>query len=69
MIYGTALDLVLSRALQPNPAIRILGQPLQEEYLRAGLEQAYRALARLADGDAKIQLVDTANRVRPRTLL
>jgi serine/threonine-protein kinase PknG len=69
MIYGTALDLVLSRALQPNPAIRILGQPLQEEYLRVGLEQAYRALARLADGDAKIALVDTANRVRPRTLL
>jgi len=68
-MYGTALELVLSRAMPPNPAIRILGQPLQEEYLRAGLEQAYRSLARLADGHAKIQLVDTANRVRPRTLL
>jgi serine/threonine-protein kinase PknG len=69
MIYRTALDLVLSRALPPNPALRILGRPLQEDYLRAGLEQSCRALARMADGGAKIRLVDEANRVRPRTFL
>ena len=69
MIYGTALDLVVSKALPANHAMRILGQPLEEGYLRVGLEQTYRALARLADGDAKIRLVDDANRVRPRTLL
>ena len=69
MLFGTALDLIVSRALPPNPAIRILGRPLQEDYLRAGLEEAYRAQARLADGDAKIRLVDAANHVRPRTFL
>jgi len=67
LVYGTALDLVLSRALAPNPAIRILGRPLREDDLREGLEESYRALARLTEGPAKIRLVDEANRVRPRT--
>ena len=67
LIYGTALDLVLARALPPNPAVRILGRPLRERDLRQGLEQSYRALAHLTAGPAKIKLVDDANRVRPRT--
>ncbi|MDE3198277.1 MAG: tetratricopeptide repeat protein [Acidobacteriota bacterium] len=68
LIYGSALDLVLSRALPQNPAIRILGRSLREDDLRLGLEQSYRALAHLTAGPAKIKLVDAANRVRPRTL-
>jgi serine/threonine-protein kinase PknG len=46
----------------------ILGQPLEELNLRQGLEKALRDMAHLANGDEKIQLVDDANRVRPRTL-
>ena len=38
--------------------------------LRSGLEQSYRALARLAPDQARrIELVDLANEVRPRTWL
>ena len=68
LIYGSALDLVLSRRVAPNAAIRILGQPLSEDNLRAGLERSYRAMARLSDGREKVRLVDRANRVRPRSL-
>jgi serine/threonine-protein kinase PknG len=47
---------------------RVLGHELREPALRLGLEQAYRALAKLArDEDARVRWVDQANRVRPRT--
>jgi serine/threonine-protein kinase PknG len=37
--------------------------------LRFGLERSYRALARLTpDEDRRIELVDMANAIRPRTL-
>jgi serine/threonine-protein kinase PknG len=68
LVYGSALDLVLSRAVAPSAAVRILGQPLNEDNLRAGLERSYRGMARLAEGREKIRLVDRANRVRPRSL-
>ena len=67
MVLGSALDLVTTRALPSNPSVRILGCCLEENSLRAGLEQSYRAMARLVDYDEKIQLVDRANAVRPRT--
>ena len=39
-----------------------------ERALRFGLEQGYRALARLTpDRERRIELVDLANEVRPRT--
>jgi serine/threonine-protein kinase PknG len=67
-ILGAALDLVCSRAVKENPAIQVLGSPLQEVRLRAGLEDALRSMAHLASGEERIRLVDRANQVRPRTL-
>ncbi len=67
-VLETALHLVSSKALNPTSSISILGQPLQEVNLRKGLEQALRNMAHLSTGEEKIQLVDEANRVRPRTL-
>jgi serine/threonine-protein kinase PknG len=46
-----------------------MGHPLQQNGLKRGLEQAYRDLARLATTlDERIELVDMANRARPRTV-
>jgi serine/threonine-protein kinase PknG len=47
---------------------RILGCEPNERALRFGLERGYRALASLTQDRArKVELVDMANRVRPRT--
>ena len=47
----------------------VFGRPLTEHAVRLGLEEAYRDLARgETDTTARIELVDRANRVRPRTL-
>jgi serine/threonine protein kinase len=47
----------------------ILGCELNQRALRFGLERSYRALARLTpDEDRRIELVDMANAIRPRTL-
>jgi serine/threonine-protein kinase PknG len=47
---------------------QLLGYPLTERALRAGLERSYRALAKLAADEAhRVGLVDLANQVRPRT--
>jgi len=49
---------------------RLLGCEMTERGLRLGLEQSYRALARLsAARPARFALVDLANGVRPRTLI
>jgi serine/threonine-protein kinase PknG len=45
---------------------RILGCEPNERSLRFGLERGYRALATLIP-ERRVELVDTANRVRPRT--
>ncbi|MFD9599391.1 tetratricopeptide repeat protein [Streptomyces sp. NPDC059970] len=80
-VLGTALDWVLSgsptaqsSAPQPHapagpPGLRtLLGSELDERGLRFGLERSYRMLARLAEpGDERIELVERANRFRPRT--
>ncbi|WP_326999973.1 serine/threonine-protein kinase PknG [Dactylosporangium sp. NBC_01737] len=48
----------------------VLTHRLSERDLRLGLERAFRVLAKVApDRDARIDLVDQANRVRPRTWL
>ncbi|MFF2012272.1 tetratricopeptide repeat protein [Streptomyces sp. NPDC058195] len=73
-VLGTALDWVLSgspgagaAARQPGPGT-LLGSELDEQGLRFGLERSYRMLARLAEpGDERIELVERANRLRPRT--
>jgi serine/threonine-protein kinase PknG len=52
------------------PRARLLGNDFSERGLRFGLERAYRTLARLArDPESRIDLVDRANAVRPRTLV
>jgi serine/threonine-protein kinase PknG len=46
----------------------VLGNDLDERGLRLGLERSYRTLARLAQvGEERIELVERANRYRPRT--
>ena len=46
----------------------LLGSRLEERELRFGLERSYRVLARLAQrGEDRIDLVERANRFRPRT--
>ncbi|MFD4340515.1 tetratricopeptide repeat protein [Streptomyces anulatus] len=77
-VLGKALDWVLSgSAGVPGPtgpaagspgARKLLGAELNERGLRFGLERSYRMLARLAQrGDERIELVERANRFRPRT--
>ncbi|MEV6054384.1 tetratricopeptide repeat protein [Streptomyces sp. NPDC052107] len=70
-VLGCALDWILSGG-QGNPSAAggrvLLGSGLDERGLRFGLERAYRTLARLAPGgEARIELVERANRYRPRT--
>lgn len=56
------------RPRRPAPDGLILGYEPTERALRFGLEKGYRALARLTqDRERRIELVDMANAVRPRT--
>lgn len=75
-VLGSALDWVLSGSHGAGPdgsaAVGerpvLLGSPLDERGLRFGLEGSYRMLARLAQhGEKRIELVERANRFRPRT--
>ncbi|EGX55043.1 serine/threonine protein kinase [Streptomyces zinciresistens K42] len=71
-VLGCALDWILSGGQgsgPPAPAGRtLLGSGLDERGLRFGLERSYRMLARLArGGEERIDLVERANRYRPRT--
>ncbi|MET9663274.1 tetratricopeptide repeat protein, partial [Streptomyces sp. NPDC006510] len=73
-VLGTALDWVLSGSPIARPAAQspvpksLLDSELDERGLRFGLERSYRMLARLAEpGDERIELVERANRFRPRT--
>ncbi|MFI1174825.1 tetratricopeptide repeat protein [Streptomyces melanogenes] len=78
-VLGTALDWVLSGSQGgpgkgersrggPSGETILLGSELDERGLRFGLERSYRVLARLAgSGEERIELVERANRFRPRT--
>ncbi|XCW06609.1 tetratricopeptide repeat protein [Streptomyces sp. HUAS MG47] len=68
-VLGTALDWVLSGSPGAPPGrTLLLGSELDERGLRFGLERSYRVLARLAQrGEERIELVERANRLRPRT--
>lgn len=62
--------LVHVQAQGPQMAQEVGGVPAAELPLRRALESAYRDAARLAtDGDRRVELVDKANAVRPRTLV
>ena len=50
------------------PGGRLLGCEFTERGLRFGLERSYRAQARLApDRRRRVELIEAANGVRPRT--
>ncbi|WP_338676706.1 tetratricopeptide repeat protein [Streptomyces sp. SCSIO 30461] len=68
-VLGTALDWVLSGSPGARPtATVLLGSALDERGLRFGLERSFRVLARLAQhGEERMELVERANRFRPRT--
>ncbi|MFF4319926.1 tetratricopeptide repeat protein [Streptomyces sp. NPDC001568] len=68
-VLGVALDWVLSGSRGADPGrTSLLGSQLDERGLRFGLERSYRVLARLAQrGEERIELVERANRFRPRT--
>jgi serine/threonine-protein kinase PknG len=69
-VLGCALDWILSGGQGSVPLTRreLLGSELDERGLRFGLERSYRTLARLArGGEERIDLVERANRYRPRT--
>ncbi|MCT4352630.1 protein kinase [Streptomyces sp. Je 1-79] len=68
-VLGSALDWVLSGSPGTTPGgARLLDSELDERGLRFGLERSYRVLARLAQrGEERIELVERANRFRPRT--
>ncbi|MEU8650207.1 tetratricopeptide repeat protein [Streptomyces sp. NPDC048737] len=70
-VLGCALDWVLSGgrgSTGPGDRRALLGSDLDERGLRFGLERSYRMLARLATGaEERIDLVERANRYRPRT--
>jgi serine/threonine-protein kinase PknG len=52
-----------------QPGATVLGCALDERELRFGLERCYRSLARVApSANQRIELVDRANSIRPRTL-
>ena len=61
-------SLMWVRVAQATTGARVLGHELSERSLRLGLEQAYRSLAKMApDPASRIDWVDRANSVRPRT--
>ncbi|MEU9356254.1 tetratricopeptide repeat protein [Streptomyces griseoloalbus] len=71
-VLGCGLDWVLSGGQGSAPPAAggrtLLGSGLDERGLRFGLERTYRTLARLApSGEERIDLVERANRYRPRT--
>ncbi len=71
-VLGCALDWVLAGAAGAQPGVAhntvLLGHAVSERELRFGLEHSYRVLARLAQrGEERINLVERANRFRPRT--
>ena len=70
-ILQAALEWVSGSPPQPGAGPndgRILGCEPNERALRFGLERGYRALASLTpDPVRRVELVDMANRIRPRT--
>ncbi|CAM5332133.1 tetratricopeptide repeat protein [Kitasatospora aureofaciens] len=69
-VLGAALDWVGagSAGAQQGADLVVLGRPAVERELRFALEQSYRVLARLADrAETRIEMVERANRARPRT--
>ncbi|WP_323746376.1 serine/threonine-protein kinase [Catenulispora pinisilvae] len=65
---GRRLQVQVPQDLQPGQ--KLIDRAVDERSLRLGMEHTYRSLARLAtDKGKRIELVDQANAVRPRTLI
>ena len=65
---GTSLAGQAPAGLRPGQ--KLIDRDVEDRSLRLGMEHVYRSLARLATDRAKrIELVDQANAVRPRTLI
>ncbi|MBV9269370.1 MAG: protein kinase [Acidobacteriaceae bacterium] len=68
-ILRTALKLLLKKKLKPGGATRLFGCSLQEKSLRVALERTLRSMAQLVTGEQRIELVEQANQIRPRTVI
>ncbi|MTD56029.1 serine/threonine-protein kinase [Amycolatopsis pithecellobii] len=68
-VLEAAFEWVRSGPPDHHTSTRVLGYALSERDVRFGLERCYRTLARLAHTSSdRIDLVDRANEIRPRTL-
>ena len=67
-VLESALALVERGGAYDDGRASLLGHRFSERDLRFGVERSYRELARwAADSSERIELVDRANEVRPRT--
>ncbi|WP_354642643.1 serine/threonine-protein kinase [Kitasatospora camelliae] len=67
-VLDSALAWVRSGAPGGTGQVTVLGHPAAERELRFALEHSYRVLARLSDrAETRIEMVERANRARPRT--
>ncbi|MFG2822370.1 tetratricopeptide repeat protein [Kitasatospora sp. NPDC048365] len=68
-VLDSALGWVLAGTPgDPSATRTVLGHPAAERELRLALEHSYRVLARLSDrAESRIEMVERANRARPRT--
>jgi serine/threonine-protein kinase PknG len=68
-VLESTLGWALAGAPGKSPVVAELGTlPVKERELRFALEKSYRSLARLAErAEDRIELVERANRSRPRT--
>lgn len=68
-VLETVLGALVHGRLQPQPQLRLFGQPATEPGVRKALERTLLDLARSSsDRGERIRLVDRANAVRPRSL-
>lgn len=68
-VYERALEGITNGSI-PSGSSSMLGHELSEESLRLGLEKTYREQARYATTAAeRVELVDRANAVRPRSIV
>jgi serine/threonine-protein kinase PknG len=68
-IFDAALNALQRDETISDPTTRVLDRQFVERDVRLGLEEAYRSMARYATTSTKrIELVDRANRIRPRSL-
>jgi serine/threonine-protein kinase PknG len=68
-VLMSALECLHAQKTTAISGKKILGSALEETQVRSVLEQSFRALARMTNGEERIRLVEQANQVRPRTLV